>query len=162
VASLLLYEPTLFALLDEETPGRSAAIGISAVAAAAAAAVARGEPELAGQGFIDYWMEPGTWAAMPQARRDAIAASMRPIGIWSRALLNDPATAADFAALGMPVALLGGETTTAAAKGVLRLLRQALPRAQSTVLPGIGHMGPVTHADVVNAHIRRFLIAQAG
>ena len=160
VASLLMYEPTLFALLDEEVPGQAAASGISGVASTAAAAVARGDLDVAGRGFIDYWMEPGTWAAIPQARREAIAASMRPIGIWSRALLTDPAKAADFAALTMPVALMGGQNTTEAAKGVLRLLRQALPQAPCTVLPGIGHMGPVTHPGVVNTEIRSWLMQQ--
>ena len=43
VASLLMYEPTLFALLDEESPGQAAVSGISGVASTAAEAVARGD-----------------------------------------------------------------------------------------------------------------------
>jgi len=160
VASLLLFEPTLFALLEHESPGRSAATGITDAAGAAADAAARGDLDAAGQGFIDYWMGTGTWAAMPEARREAIAAAMHPIGTWSRALMTDPVTAAEIATLPMPVALMGGETTTDAAKGVLRVLRQALPAAESTVMAGIGHMGPVTHADAVNARIRSWLMAQ--
>jgi pimeloyl-ACP methyl ester carboxylesterase len=160
VASLLMYEPTLFALLEQEAPGRSAAAGIAGAASAAAAAVARGEFDLAGQGFIDYWMGAGSWAAMPEARRATIAAAMRPIATWSRALMTDPATAADIAAMTMPVALMSGAQTTEAARDVLRVLGRALPHAQASVLPGIGHMGPVTDAELVNARIRSWLLAR--
>jgi hypothetical protein len=32
-----------------------------------------------------------------------------------------------------------------------------LPRVEALELDSLGHMGPVTHADVVNAAIARFL-----
>lgn len=39
------------------------------------------------------------------------------------------------------------------------LLRQAFPLAQHAMLDGLGHMGPITHPDAVNARIAAFLKA---
>lgn len=160
VASLVLYEPTLFVLLDEEQPGSAAAAGIRDAAAAAAAAVARGDLDGAGCAFIDFWLGAGAWHAMPAERRATVAASMRPMARWAHALFAETLKLADLAALRQPVLLLGGGTSPPAASEVLRLLRQALPRAESVVFPDLGHMGPVTHAGPVNQAIERFLLAQ--
>jgi pimeloyl-ACP methyl ester carboxylesterase len=48
-----------------------------------------------------------------------------------------------------------------AAQQIARLLRVALPDAQHETLPGLGHMGPLTHAGVVNARVLQFLHAHA-
>jgi pimeloyl-ACP methyl ester carboxylesterase len=40
---------------------------------------------------------------------------------------------------------------------VARLLKGALPRVETVEFKGLGHMGPVTHPDVVNEAIARFL-----
>jgi len=60
-------------------------------------------------------------------------------------------------ALPMPVLLLTGEQSTAAARGVVRVLHSLLPQAKVVELPGLGHMGPVTHPEKVNVAIVAFL-----
>jgi pimeloyl-ACP methyl ester carboxylesterase len=40
---------------------------------------------------------------------------------------------------------------------VARLLAAALPRVEVVAFDGLGHMGPVTHPDVVDDAIARFL-----
>ncbi len=160
VASLALFEPTLFPLLNRPGPGQPGATGIAAVAPEAAAAVARGDLQAAGAGFIDYWMGPGSWAAMPEARRSVVAESMRPVGQWGEAVFAEPWDLAALARLPMPLLLLGGDRSPASAQDLLPLLATAMPRAQLRLLPGLGHMGPVTHAEVVNPLIAAFLAAQ--
>jgi pimeloyl-ACP methyl ester carboxylesterase len=59
----------------------------------------------------------------------------------------------------MPVLIMTGSGSTAAAHGVARRLMQALPNATHIEFAGLGHMGPITHPDVVNAEIERFLLA---
>jgi pimeloyl-ACP methyl ester carboxylesterase len=54
VRALALYEPTLFGLLDAESPPPNAADGIRQTVAAAEAALARGDPAAAAGVFIDY------------------------------------------------------------------------------------------------------------
>ena len=53
---MALYEPTLFALLDAETPAPNEAEGIRNAVADASAALDAGNPDAAAERFIDYWM----------------------------------------------------------------------------------------------------------
>jgi pimeloyl-ACP methyl ester carboxylesterase len=57
----------------------------------------------------------------------------------------------------VPVLFLVGGQTTESARGVARLLVAALPRVEVLEFPELGHMGPVTHPERVNAAIARFL-----
>lgn len=157
VASVVLYEPTAFPLLGRPGPGDPDATGIAAVATVAMAAVDRGDLHAAAESFIDYWMGAGSWAATPEARRGPVAASMRPIAQWTEALFAQPWPLPALAALPMPVLLLGGALSPASAHDVLPILAAAMPQARLHVLPGLGHMAPVTHPQVVNPLISAFL-----
>ena len=53
--------------------------------------------------------------------------------------------------------LLGGAASPASAADLLPLLAASLPNARLQVLPGLGHMAPVTHPDTVNPLIAHFL-----
>ena len=59
--------------------------------------------------------------------------------------------------LDVPVLYLTGRESTAAARGVARLLTAVLPQVEVVELEGVGHMGPITHPQRVNAEIARFL-----
>lgn len=159
VKSLALYEPTLFALLLARDPDHPAVRGIRDAASDAAAAVARGDLDAAGQRFIDYWMGEGAWAAMPAARRPAVAQSMRGIRYWAHALMSEPTPLAAFAQLELPVLYMVGGRSPASSRGVFELLAPVLPQAQVAQLEQLGHMGPVTHPEVVNAAIEAHLAA---
>jgi pimeloyl-ACP methyl ester carboxylesterase len=157
VRSMALYEPTLFALLEEEKPGQPAAQEIHAAAQDAARAVERGAMDAAAERFIDYWMGEGSWQAMPPERRPAVAASMRNIAGWEHALFTEPTPLAAFAQLRIPILYLVGARSRASARGVARLLTRTLPQATVGELEGVGHMAPVTHPELVNARIEAFL-----
>jgi pimeloyl-ACP methyl ester carboxylesterase len=159
VKSLALYEPTLFSLLLAQDARHPAAQGIRDAAEDAATAVARGDSAAAAERFIDYWMGPGAWAAMPQTRQPAIAQSMRGIGYWAHALFNEPAPLSAFAALDVPVLYLVGGRSPASSRGVFDLLEKTLPNLRVKQFDGLGHMGPVTHPDLVNQAIDRYLAA---
>lgn len=161
VRSLVLYEPTLFPLLGQPGPGAPGATGIAAVGPAAVAAVARGDLQAAAELFIDYWMGPGSWAAMPQPRRGPVAESMRPVGHWVDAVFAESWSLPALAELPMPVLVLGGERSPASARDLLPMLAAALPGARVQVLPGLGHMAPVTHPQQVNPLVAQFLADQA-
>ena len=77
VRALVLYEPTLFALIDADAPPPNAADGIRQAVADTALALERGDRNQAAEAFIDYWMGEGTWQRMPEPRRAPIAASAR-------------------------------------------------------------------------------------
>lgn len=159
VRCLVLYEPTLFALLEAEVPRTDDASGIRNAAANAAAAIDAGDTGLAAEHFLDYWMSAGTWASTPDSRKPAIAASMVAVRGWAHALFGEPTPAADFARLDIPVLYMVGTQSPASSCGVARILTKALPRVTVVELE-MGHMGPITHPAAVNAVIERFLMQQ--
>src|SRR5678816_4240700 len=66
VRALALYEPTLFALLDAESPPPNDADGIREAVAGAIAALDAGDLFGAAEWFIDFWMGKSTWAGTPE------------------------------------------------------------------------------------------------
>jgi pimeloyl-ACP methyl ester carboxylesterase len=160
VRSVVAYEPTLFSLVSDGDAASSPASGIWNAATDAADAVNAGRADAAAERFIDFWMGPGSWAAMPPARQAPIAQSVRHVRRWRDALTQDEAPLSAFAALRMPVLLLSGDRSPDASLSVIRVLAKTLPDAVVETIPGLGHMGPVTDPEPVNARIAEFLDQQ--
>jgi len=157
VRALALYEPTLFALVDAESPPPNEADGIRGAVAGAAAALDAGNLEGAAECFIDFWMGKGAWGNTPEARKAPIAASVVNIRGWAEALFGEPTPLQAFAGLRIPVLYMIGKRSPASSLGVARLLTKTLPRVEVVEFEGLGHMGPVTHSEIVNEAISRFL-----
>lgn len=157
VLALALYEPTLFSLIEAESPAPNEADGIRDAVSAAAAALDAGDAHGAARCFIDYWMAPGTFDRMPEARQQPIAAAIVHVRRWAEALMSEPTPIEAYARLGMPVLLMTGGLSPASSRGVARRLSAVLPRVQVLEFAELGHMGPVTHPDAVNAAIERYL-----
>ena len=86
-----------------------------------------------------------------------IAASIGNLRQWAHALMTEPTPLTAFSNLEMPVLLMTGRESPPSSRGVARLLAGALTRIEVVELPGVGHMGPITHPDIVNDVIVRFL-----
>lgn len=157
VRALVLYEPTLFSLIEADGPAPNDADGIRDAVAAAAAALDAGDKPQAAKCFIDYWMGPGSWDATPVERQPAISNSTVNVRRWSHALMTEPTPLARFAGLDIPVLLMTGARSTASAHGVARRLLSVLPRAEHVGFEKLGHMGPITHPEPVNEAIDAFL-----
>lgn len=157
VRAMALYEPTLFALLDAETPPPNEADGIRDAVATAGLALDAGNQDAAAERFIDYWMGRGAWKRTPEARRPSIAASVTNVRRWAHALFTEPTPLEAFRSLDVPVLYMVGKRSTASARGVARLLAAALPQVELLELGDLGHMGPMTHPDLVNDVIARYL-----
>ena len=157
VHALVLYEPTLFALVDAAFPPPNDVDGIRRTVERAGAALAMGNRGAAAEHFIDFWMGAGAWHATPQSRRTAIEAAVLNVQGWGQALFAEPTPLKALGALTMPVLLMVGKNSPASARAVARLLSQALPRVETLEFEGLGHMGPVTHPEVVNPVIEEFL-----
>jgi pimeloyl-ACP methyl ester carboxylesterase len=157
VRALALYEPTLFALLDAEKPAPNEADGIRNAVARSVVALEAGDRDAAAGHFIDYWMGAGAWQQMPEPRKPPIVASVANVRRWAHALTTEPTPLAAFRSLDIPVLYMIGKRSTASAHGVARLLTGALPRVEVVEFEKLGHMGPVTHPEPVNAAILKFL-----
>ncbi len=157
VRAMVLYEPVLFGLLDAETPPPNEADGIRDAVADAGLALDAGNPGAAAERFIDYWMDRGAWKRTPEQRKPPIAASMVNVRRWGHALFTEPTRLDAFRSLDVPVLYIVGQRSTTSARGVARLLTAALPRVELVELDDLGHMGPMTHPDLVNDVIARYL-----
>jgi pimeloyl-ACP methyl ester carboxylesterase len=147
VRSLILYEPVTFGVLD-------------AVKDADARATLKGVPmdwgvtgedhEVWLRSFVEYWSGKGAWAAL----REEARTEFRRIG-WVvregvRTLGEDTTPASTFARVNAPTHLFTGEQSTIAGQRVVQRLGEAMQGARVTIIPEVGHMGPVTNGDVVH------------
>ena len=151
--SLVLYEPVLFSVLLSGAPNSDAAREIMDVRDD----TAHLGPEGVAERFIDYWMGGGTWAAMPGSRRATLAGAVQAMKPEWHSAFNEPTPLETWRTLDVPTLLLTGTASTAAARGVARLLAGVLPRVRVEEIEGLGHMAPVTHPGEINPRIEQFL-----
>jgi pimeloyl-ACP methyl ester carboxylesterase len=69
------------------------------------------------------------------------------------ALFMESAPASDYAALRAPVLLMRGARAPAPTRIIAGMATSLFPQADLKIVPGAGHMGPLTHAAEVNAMI---------
>ena len=150
VRSLTLYEPVVFGTIARMAPGDAALAEIRGVAASVADDVTRGDLTAASRRFIDYWGQAGAWAAMTPAQQAAVRSRIATVVRHFDALFAAAWGPGALSRLRMPVLLLHGASTRAPARRVVELLSSVLPRAQPCELSGAGHLGPITHAEMVN------------
>jgi pimeloyl-ACP methyl ester carboxylesterase len=154
VASLTLYEPTAFYFLE---PGEPARLEIETIRDETKRLLEAGEKEKAAERFMDYWIGPGAWLATTESARAKIAKSIGKIRFEWGTGFDPECSSQQIQALSMPILLLTGARTNSPTRGVVAVLRKLLPRAEFVELDSLGHMGPVTHPDVVNGEIVGFI-----
>jgi len=157
VQALALYEPTLFALVDAESPPPNDAECFRRVFARVTAALGAGDTHGAAREFVDYWSGPGTWERVPEERKGSIAASMANAPDWAAAAFGEKTPLSAFSRLRIPVLYMIGKESPASSRAVARLLTRTLPIVEVVEFEGVGHMGPVTHPEIVNETITAFL-----
>ena len=157
IRSIALFEPTLFSLVDAQTDPPNGADGIRNAVAAAGAALDAGNPDEAAMHFIDFWMGPGSWDATPLQRKPAIAGSVINVRRWSHALFTEVTPAQAFSALNIPVLYMLGGASPESSHAVARALVPVLPCVRVVEFPGLGHMAPVTHPELINVEIAKFI-----
>jgi len=157
--SLVVYEPVLFSVLMANAPQSDAAREIVAVRDDTMRLVEQGDFHASAERFVDYWTGDGAWAAIPESRRPEIAETIRTVKPEWHALFQEATPLEAFAQLNIPTLLLTGTRSKASALAVARLLAKVLPRARREEIEGAGHMAPVTHPELINPFIERFLEA---
>ena len=162
VLSLVLYEPVLFSGLIAEAPESAAAREIVTLRDDTIRLLDAGDLPAAAERFIDYWAGEGTWAATPESRRPALASAMRTLRSQWHAAFHEPAPLSAFARINIPALLLTGVESNASTLAVARLVTAALPLIRRQEIEGVGHMAPLTHPDIVNPRIERFLDSVTG
>ena len=113
------------------------------------------------QAFVDYWNGAGSWQALSSSSREEFMRVGRKAFREAQSLGRDRTTAAGWSVIEAPTLVLTGKQTPVAARRVCELIAAALPAAQLVRIEGAGHMGPLTHADVVNAAIAAQIAASS-
>lgn len=149
VRSLTLYEPVLFGLLRKVAPADPALDEITEVAASVAALVKLGALEDAARVFVGYWGGAEAWNALGDEQRRSVCQRMAAVPMHFDALFAASWDGPALRRLRMPTLLMQGSQTRAPARRVSELLALALPQAQRVELGGAGHLGPLTHRQVV-------------
>jgi pimeloyl-ACP methyl ester carboxylesterase len=156
VRSIAVYEPVAFGILDEvEDADARAALNL---VRQEWIADANGVDEGWLRDFVNWWNGAGAWERLAEETR----ASMRSVG-WKVfqeviTLAADRTDRATYATIAAPTLVLGGERTPLAERRVVEKLGAALPNATARFFPNVGHMGPISHASLINEAIAAHLL----
>jgi pimeloyl-ACP methyl ester carboxylesterase len=158
VDSLTLIEPSLFYLL--KAGGRHDAFAeIHALAEWMREQAAAGAMNQAAQRFIDYWTEPGNWAAGSAQRQSAYADAVRVVlREWDVIMDGDTTPAQWRQRLPSRTMIVSSATPMAPSRGVMDVLTEACSGWAFERTAEGGHMAPVTHPHLVNPIVARFLM----
>lgn len=103
--------------------------------------------------FVEWWNGPGSWSRLPEETRAAFRTMGWKVFQEVLSLLTDRTDRATYATIAAPTLVMGGESSPLTERRVVAKLGAALPDATVQFFPGAGHMGPVSHAALVNAAI---------
>lgn len=155
VRSLALYDPVAFGILDEPDD--------AAVRSSLDRVKPRWEPDSSGadeewlRAFVDWWNGEGAWERLTEETRGVFRTMGWKVFHEVMSLLADRTDRATWATIAVPTLILGGALSPATERRVVEKLGAALPRATVRFFPGVGHMGPISHAAQVNEAIAEFL-----
>jgi pimeloyl-ACP methyl ester carboxylesterase len=157
VRSLALYEPVAFGVLDSGGPEDAAAW--AELSRLPAYDGARDPDEAWLSAFVGWWQGAGAWEGLAEPARAAFRSVAWKLSEEVRTLGADRTTSARYGTIAQPALLMGGSKTPQAEQRTLARLAACLPHATLTMFPELGHMGPITHAAIVDAAIVQFVLA---
>lgn len=160
IRSVVAYEPVLFNLLFEIGSEHHAAQEVWAVQDDVRKAVAEGDIEAAGRRFVDYWSGNGVWETLLDWQRETIIKRMTKVVADFEATMGNPTPLSAYCELDIPTLYLYGVESPESTRTIAEWLGTHLPKVEVRGLLGMGHMGPVTHADSVTNLIERFIDRQ--
>jgi len=153
---LVLLEPNPFYLLKQH--GRTEAYeDVRALRDHVKKFGVTGDWARAGEKFADYWLGDGSWASMPEKRRQAFTASVPPIFHEWDAVMNEDETIDTWKAMEPKTLVVSASGTRRPIREIVELLADACPHWTYARVPEGGHMAPVARPELVNPIIARFL-----
>lgn len=157
VRSLALYEPTLFSVVAARAARPCGIEEVAAVADQVREYLGRGENGEAARAFVVYWAGLTAWDSLSPEQRDRLARRVHKAPSDFAALFQADIGPRDLRQLDVPVLCLCGAVTRLPARRVAESFRESIPAIEAVRIPGLGHMGPMTHPTLINELIRRFV-----
>lgn len=119
---------------------------------------ALGQWDVAAETFADYWGGAGAWQAMSQERRSTFTEALKPNFFEWDAVLSETMSIEQWTALLPPATLLITDPgTVAPTREIALIMRRSCPPWTHIAVPGVGHMAPLTHPELINPLIASFL-----
>ena len=153
VASLTLYEPVAFGMLDQED---ATLVEIKQIAECVPRLIAAGLPQHATELFVDFWSGRGSYGRLARPDQIGVARNINKVPFDFRAASSWPAGAESVRSIAVPSLLLSGNQSPAVALRMVQRLARALPKRYLGRIDA-GHMGPVTTPHLVNPWIEAFI-----
>ena len=159
--SLTLIEPAIFHLLrDAECAAdRTLFAEIGALAGVLSASAADGQAEAGMARFIDYWNGEGAWANTSPRLRTALRAQLGSVINNFVAGFNESWALNEAKAVTCPTLMVMGMESVPLAQRVTEMLAETISSSRLVMIPGAGHMAPLTDPHIVDpligGHLRR-------
>ena len=154
IKSLNLYEPAVFHLLDNENAADRALLDhMKAVETSVEHSIEAETPEKGMEMFVDFWNQPGSWKSMPEKVQSKIAMNAETVLGDFAHIFSENWTADELSEVKLPAQLLMGMESPTPAQRAATLVFQNIAGAELVMLPGLGHMAPITASDWVNPRI---------
>lgn len=155
LSSLILMEPSCFHLLEQEKQPEYEEI--SGLRKLQRAHEARGDTAEAARVFIEYWIGPDAWTAMPARRKELMMLGVPKLNEDWPGTLEHQTRLADYSALSLRTLLMRAKDTRRPSFRIVDLLRPVLPNATLAEIASGGHMSSLTNPEPVNEAVDRFL-----
>jgi lipase len=156
VGSLTVIEPEAYGLL--RTEDAAAYAQISGLRDRTRAHIRADRWYEAYEEFVDFHNGAGSFARWPAARRDAFLDAQRARGDLWDVLFGDLITPEALAGLLAPVHVIEGSESSTVDHAICDAVLRHGPHARHTLIPGAGHMMPLTHPE----RLTRALLAGLG
>jgi pimeloyl-ACP methyl ester carboxylesterase len=157
VASLSLYEPVAFGVLDGADP---ALAEFARQVDIVVQRIAMHRYHDAAQAFVDFWGGDGSYHALPLPAQTHLARRIPKVPLDFAAARGAPSGEA-CRAIDVPTLLLGGTRSPGVSQQIVSALSRRLRRCRTGWIDG-GHMAPVNDAPRVNRLIEAFVDACVG
>jgi pimeloyl-ACP methyl ester carboxylesterase len=154
--SLSLVEPVAFYLLRGGTPEDLGLFrDVNEVAQRVSTAVTTGDYAGGMARFVDFWNGPGAWASLSAEKQRELCASVGAVALNFWTSMTDSTRRQALCGLYLPTLIVEGERSQPATRRICELLRATIPATRTAIIPGAGHMSPLSHPAAVNAVIAR-------
>jgi pimeloyl-ACP methyl ester carboxylesterase len=160
IASLSLYEPSAFHVLKALGPRAAAELAeIEGVICSVIAGLSSGAYVDAAAGFVDYWNGTRAWDGLRDDVRRALVRWLPHAALHFQALITEATLLAELTRIACPLLVMAGEYARPPSRLIAEEVAGAITGTPPECIRSAGHMGPITHADAVNARIAAHLAA---
>ncbi len=156
IRNIIVHEPVLFHLLKNPEFESDLKI-VQGIAERTEAEILAGRPARAAAIFVDYWNGDGVWDKIPPDKQARTAAMASKAPLDFRALFSIDTPLERYASLADRALVTVGEHTREPARRVAHILGDAWGPQRLQVVPGAGHMAPITAPEALRPLIEPML-----